>query len=175
KAALRHLHSVDSCSREELADYLNTIEQLGEVGSMNFGLVGRKSNDLFQVEKKGSKAEDVLSLTIVGEDVADMFDDDMTGLRPAETAVYRGLHMYGHYVAFLGELERFNRVDHTHPDGILKSDLLERLEEYYGNEADPYVGYCGTLCERLDLIERTRDGNQMRYKLTVPREWYTTG
>ena len=176
KASLRRLSQVNECSREELAAHLNDLDELGEVQSMNFGLVGRRTNDLFHVEKRGSKAEDVLSLTAVGRDVAEKFNDDMSGLTPVEKSLYRGLHMYGHYVAFLGELERYMRVeDDPHEDGILKTDLVERLEAYYGNEADSYAGYCGTLCERLGLITRTRDGNQMRYRLTVPREWETTG
>lgn len=175
KAALRHLTAVGDCTRQELADHLNTIEELGGVSSMDFGIVGRKSNDLFNVEKKGSKAEDVLSLTRAGEEVAAMFDDDMSGLTPAEKALYRGLHMYGHTVAFLGQLERHRNNENAHEDGILKEDLVGDLEQIYGGKASPYVGYSGTLCERLDLIKRTRDGNKMRYKLTVPEEWRTTG
>lgn len=176
KAALHRLTEVRECTREELAAHLNDIDELGEVQSMNFGLVGRRTNDLFHVEKRGSKGEDVLSLTAVGRDVAEKFNDNMSGLTPVEKSFYRGLHMYGHYVAFLGELERYMRVeDDPHEDGILKADLVERLEAYYGNEADSYAGYCGTLCERLGLIARRRDGNQMRYRLTVPREWETTG
>jgi len=174
KAALRHLTKVGECTREELAEFLNTIDELGEVNSMNYGLVGRHSNDLFHVEKGASKAKDELSVTSVGEDVAAMFNDDLDSLTPAEIALYRGLHMYGHYVAFLGELEKHRRTD-GHKDGILKSDLVDALRPYYGNEAEAYVGYCGTLCERLKLIERTRDGNQMRYKFVLPREWTTTG
>jgi len=174
KATLRHLVENGECSREELADFLGSLDELGDVTSMNFGLAGRKSNDLFLVEKGSSKADDILSLSPVGLEVAEMFDSDLTGLSPAEKALYRGLHMYGHYVAFLGELERHKRSD-GHEDGILKSDLVDAIEPYYGNEADAFVGYCGTLCERLQLIERTRDGNQMRYKLTLPKEWNTTG
>lgn len=173
KAALRHLFENGECTRRELADFLESLDELGEVSSMNFGVVGRKSNDLFLVEKGSSKADDVLSLSPVGLDVANMFDDDLTGLSPAEKSLYRGLHMYGHYVAFLGELERHKRSD-GHENGILKSDLIDAIRPYYGNEADAFVGYCGTLCERLQLIERTRDGNQMRYKLALPKEWGTT-
>lgn len=176
KAALRRLTEVSECSREELAAHLNDLDELGKVQSMNFGLVGRRTNDLFHVEKGGSKGEDVLSLTAVGREVAEKFNDDMSGLTAVEKSLYRGLHMYGHYVAFLGELERYMRVeDDPHEDGILKADLVDRLESYYGNEADSYAGYCGTLGERLGLIVRERDGNQMRYRLNVPREWETTG
>ncbi|WP_411967746.1 hypothetical protein [Haloferax sp. YSSS75] len=174
KAALRRLVDVGAETREELADFLNSLDELGEVGSMNYGLVGRRSNDLFHVEKGSSKAEDVLSLTPIGKEVAEKFDDDLTKLTRSEIALYRGLHMYGHTVAFLGVLEKLQQTG-DHPDGPLKAEIVEELEQYYQNEATAFVGYCGTLCERLELIERTRDGNQMRYRLTVPKEWDSTG
>jgi hypothetical protein len=134
---------------------------------MDYGLVGRKSNDIFDVEKGSSKGEDVFTLTRQGRDLAEMFDDDISGLRPVETTLYRGLAMYGNMAAFLGILEK-HRTQNGHPDGMLKEDLVEEMEAYYEGKASTYAGYLGTLAERLGLIERTRDGNKARYKIVVP-------
>lgn len=170
KAALRYLADRGSATRAELAEYLGSLSQISDISSMEYGLVGRKTNDVFVVEKGDRKADDVLSLTEQGEHLADMFDDDLEGLRPVEKTLYRGLSLYGHMVAFLGILERHRRDD-GHEDGMLKEDLIEEMAAYYADEATTYTGYLGTLCDRLDLITRTRDGNRARYDLTVPERW----
>lgn len=170
KAAVNHLQEVGEIRRDELADYLSSIEDINEITSMNYGLVSRDTNDVFYVERGNSKAEDVLSLTEQGRLLAEMFDDDLTGLRPVEKTLYRGLSIYGHLVAFLGILERYRQED-NHPDGMLKEDLVDAMADYYGGEADNYTGYLGTLCDRLQLIERSRDGNRARYKIAVPERW----
>jgi hypothetical protein len=54
---------------------------------------------------------------------------------------------------------------------MLKEDLVEEMADLYGGEADTYTGYLGTLCNRLELITRTRDGNRARYKIAVPERW----
>jgi hypothetical protein len=131
----------------------------------------RKSNDLFHIEKKWSKEGDVFSLTPQGEIVESMFNDDLSGLTPVEKALYRGLHSYESWFVFLGEIVRYQQQPDAHKDGILKRDLIDRLKEPYGNESEAYVGFYATLSARLDLMKRTRDGNQMRYQLLVPREW----
>lgn len=170
KAAVRHLADEGSATRAELAEFLRSIEAIGDISSMDYGLVGRERNDVFAVERGERKADDVLSLTAQGEHLAAMFDDDLDALRPVEKTLYRGLSLYGHMAAFLGILERHRR-DGGHEDGMLKADLVEEMSAYYGDEATTYTGYLGTLCDRLDLISRTRDGNRARYALTVPERW----
>jgi hypothetical protein len=170
KVALNHLVDVDEATRENLAEVLSAVDEISEITSMDYGLVGRNSNDIFHVDKGDSKAEDRLSLTTQGRQLAEMFDDEFDGLRPVEKALYRGLSVYGHLGAFLGILER-DRQQGGHPDGMLKEDLVEEMAELYGGEADTYTGYLGTLCNRLELITRTRDGNRARYKIAVPERW----
>lgn len=170
KAALAYLTAEDEVTREGLAEYLSATDGISEITSMDYGLVGRSSNDVFHVEKADSKSEDLLSLTARGRQLAGMFDDDLDGLRPAEKTLYRGLSLYGHMGAFLGVLER-HRQEGGHPDGMLKEELVSEMEAYYGGEASNYTGYLGTLCDRLELITRTRDGNRARYRLSVPERW----
>jgi hypothetical protein len=170
KVALNHLVDVGETTREDLAEVLSAVGEISEITSMDYGLVGRKSNDIFHVEKGDSKAEDRLSLTTQGRQLAEMFDDEFDGLRPVEKTLYRGLSVYGHLGAFLGILERHRQQD-GHPDGMLKEDLVEEMAELYGGEADTFTGYLGTLCNRLELITRTRDGNRARYKVAVPERW----
>lgn len=170
KAAVRHLADEGEATRAELAEFLSSLEAISEISSMDYGLVGRERNDVFAVETGERKADDVLSLTEQGEALAAMFDDDLESLRPAEKTLYRGLSLYGHMAAFLGILERHRR-DGGHEDGMLKADLVDEMAAYYGDEATTYTGYLGTLCDRLDLISRTRDGNRARYDLTVPERW----
>jgi hypothetical protein len=170
KVALNHLVDVGETTREDLAEVLSAVGEISEITSMDYGLVGRKSNDIFHVEKGDSKAEDRLSLTTQGRQLAEMFDDEFDGLRPVEKTLYRGLSVYGHLGAFLGILERHRQQD-GHPDGMLKEDLVEEMAELYGGEADTFTGYLGTLCNRLELITRTRDGNRARYKIAVPERW----
>lgn len=170
KVALGYLAEEGAVTREELASRLSSVDGIADITSMDFGLVGRSTNDVFHVEKGDGKAEDVLSLTEQGRQLAEMFDDDVDGLRPVETALYRGLSLYGHMGAFLGILER-HRQDDGHPDGMLKEDLVAQMEEFYGGEATNYTGYLGTLCDRLELITRSRDGNRARYKIAVPERW----
>ena len=170
KVALNHLVDVDEATREDLAEVLSAVDEISEITSMDYGLVGRNSNDIFHVDKGDSKAEDRLSLTTQGRQLAEMFDDEFDGLRPVEKALYRGLSVYGHLGAFLGILER-DRQQGGHSDGMLKEDLVEEMAELYGGEADTYTGYLGTLCNRLELITRTRDGNRARYKIAVPERW----
>lgn len=169
KVALNKLQEVESITRGDLRKHLTDIDSISEITSMDYGLVGRKSNDIFNVEKGSSKGEDVFTLTEQGRELAEMFDDDFSGLRPVETALYRGLSVYGNMAAFLGILEK-HRKDGGHPDGMLKEDLVDEMEAYYGGKASTYAGYLGTLAERLGLIERTRDGNRARYKLIVPED-----
>lgn len=170
KAALKHLNDEREVTREELAEYLSSIDEISEITSMDYGLVSRSSNDIFHVEKGNSKGEDMLSLTEQGQQLAEMFDDDVDGLRPGEKTLCRGLSTYGHMGAFLGILEK-HRQDGGHPDGMLKEEIVEEMEEYYGGEASNYTGYLGTLCDRLELITRSRDGNRARYKIAVPERW----
>lgn len=170
KVALNVLSDTSSITKEELADRLTSVEEISEINSMNYGLVGRKTNDIFHVEKGNSQGEDILSLTNQGRQLAEMVDDDFNGLRPVEKTLYRGLSVYGHMGAFLGILEK-HRQNSSHPKGMLKEDIVEEMEEFYEGEASTYAGYLGTLCDRIGLIERSRDGNKARYKLTVPERW----
>ncbi|MHC3378199.1 hypothetical protein [Haloarcula sp. H-GB5] len=170
KSALKYLSDGAEATREELAEYLSSIDEISEISSMDYGLAGRSSNDIFHVEKGDSKADDVLSLTEQGEQLAEMFDEDLDGLRPVEKTLYRGLSLYGHMGAFLGILE-MHRQNGGHPDGMLKEEIVDEMEEFYGGEASNYTGYLGTLCDRIELISRTRDGNRARYKLSIPERW----
>lgn len=170
KVALNQLVEEEQVTREELAEELSSIDEISEISSMDYGLVSRTSNDIFHVEKGDSKGEDVLSLTEQGWDLAEMFDNDFDGLRPVEKTLYRGLSLYGHLGAFLGILEK-HRQDGEHPDGMLKEEIVSEMEEFYGGEASNYTGYLGTLCDRVELITRTRDGNRARYKIAVPERW----
>ncbi|WP_161607594.1 hypothetical protein [Haloarcula japonica] len=54
---------------------------------------------------------------------------------------------------------------------MLKEEIVSEMEEFYGGEASNYTGYLGTLCDRVELITRTRDGNRARYKIAVPERW----
>lgn len=168
KVALNKLQQEGSITRGDLREHLSSIDGISEITSMDYGLVGRKSNDIFEVEKGSNKGQDVLTLTRQGKDLAEMFDEDFSELRAVETALYRGLSMYGSMVAFLGFLEKHRNKEDAHPDGMLKKDLEEAMATIYGGKASTYTGYLGTLTERLDLIERSRDGNRARYKLVTP-------
>lgn len=170
KGALKYLNDGGEATREELAEYLSSIDEISEITSMDYGLAGRSSNDIFHIEKGDSKAEDLFSLTQEGEQLSEMFDDDLNGLRPVEKSLYRGLSLYGHMGAFLGVLEK-HRQNGGHPDGMLKEEIVDEMEEFYGGEASNYTGYLGTLCDRLELINRSRDGNRARYKISVPERW----
>jgi hypothetical protein len=170
KVALNHLSGEGRATKEALADLLSAVDGISEITSMNYGLVGRSDNDIFHVERGDTRGEDVLSLTDQGQQLAEMFDDDFSGLRPVEKTLYRGLSMYAHLGVFLGLLEK-HRQNGGHPDGMLKQDLTEEMEAIYGGEASTYTGYLGTLCDRLDLIERGRDGSKARYEIAVPERW----
>lgn len=170
KVALKKLQEEGSITRGDLREHLSSIDGISEITSPDYGLVGRKSNDIFEVEKGSGKGQDVFTLTRQGQELAEMFDEDFSGLRPVEIALYRGLSMYGNMAAFLGILEKHRNQDDAHPDGMLKEDLVEEMATIYGGKASIYTGYLGTLAERLGYIERTRDGNRARYKLVTPED-----
>lgn len=167
KAALRRLRDGESIQRDELGEYLGTIENITAPQSVNYGLAARDSNDLFAVERGDEKASDRISLTEQGEEIAELFNDDMDGLTPIETTVYRGLALCGEMAVFLGILER-HRCASDHDEGMLKSDVMEEMGEVYATSVDNRVGYNRSLCSDLGLITSSRDGNKARYKIAVP-------
>lgn len=174
KLTLKHLEDGREVTRAELREHLSSFDSVGEISSNSFGLVGRESNDLFDVRKGNNRSTDVLSLTVKGEEIAEWFDDGTEELTAREKTLFRGLHYYASQFVFLGEIERHreeNRQAGEQDDGILRADLEERLVSVYGGSGRYFMNYYGTLFDRLDVIEKVQDGRQVRYRLVVPSAW----
>lgn len=174
KLALKLLEDGREVTRGELREHLSSFDSVGEISSDSFGLVGRESNDLFEVREGDDRATDVLSLTVNGMEIAEWFDDGTEELTAREKTLFRGLHHYASQFVFLGEIERYRqekRQAGEADDGILRADLEERLVSVYGGSGKYFTGYYVTLFDRLDVIEKVQDGRQVRYRLAVPSAW----
>lgn len=174
KLALKLLEDGREVTRGELREYLSSFDSVGEISSDSFGLVGRESNDLFEVREGDDRGTDVLSLTEKGTEIAEWFDDGTEELTAREKTLFRGLHHYASQFVFLGEIERHRqkkRQAGEEDNGILRADLEEKLVSVYGGSGKYFTGYYATLFDRLDVIEKVQDGRQVRYRLAVPSAW----
>lgn len=174
KLTLKHLEDGKEVTRRELREHLSSFDSVGEISSDSFGLVGRESNDLFEVREGDDRATDVLSLTERGKEIAEWFDDGTEELTAREKTLFRGLHHYASQFVFLGEIERYRqekRQAGERDNGILRADLEEKLVSIYGGSGRYFTGYYATLFDRLDVIDKVQDGRQVRYKLAVPSSW----
>lgn len=174
KLTLQLLGDGSEITRGELREHLSSFESVGEVSSDSFGLVGRESNDLFEVREGDDRATDVLSLTERGMEIAELFDDGTEELTAREKTLFRGLHHYASQFVFLGEIEQHRqekRQTGEKDNGILRADLEERMVSVYGGSGKYFTGYYATLFDRLDVIEKVQDGRQVRYRLAVPSSW----
>jgi hypothetical protein len=174
KVALKFLEDGREVTRAELRDHLSSFDSVGEISSDSFGLVGRESNDLFEVREGEDRSADALSLTPRGVEIAEWFDDGAEELTAREKTLFRGLHHYASQFVFLGEIERHRqekRQAGEEDNGILRADLEERMVSVYGGSGKYFTGYYATLFDRLDVIEKVQDGRQVRYRLAVPSSW----
>jgi len=164
KAAFNFVEREGVVTLEELRSYLHGEDHIdAEKGSYNFGIVDT-DNEVFFNSTGDRSAGPEISLTSLGEEVAEVFDQT-SGLRPIERTLLIGMQPYGSGFRYLSILEE-NREN-----GILREDLEEKLMDEYKGSGKYYLGYYNSWFHKLGLVEKEQVGRKMKYHLSTPSGW----
>lgn len=165
KATFNFISDHGTVTYEELRQHLVDLGYADtEKGEYNFGIVSVEEDDPVFKTDGGRDADTKISLTPIGEDIADVFDNTQE-LRPHERALLCGLQPYGSGFAYLSIL------DEHRDGGILRQDLEDTMVDRFGGKGKYFTGYFTSWYSRLGLMEKEQVGRKKKFHPDFPEAW----
>lgn len=164
KATFNFISARGTVTYEELRQHLAGLDYVEtEEGEYNFGIISLDDDSIFNTTG-GQEAETEISLTTIGENIADVFDD-RDELRPHERALLCGLQPYG------SGFEYLSLLDEHRDDGILRQDLEDAMVDRFGGKGKYFTGYFTSWYAKLGLMEKEQVGRQKKFHPDFPEAW----
>jgi hypothetical protein len=165
KATFNFISNNNTVTYEELRQHLVDLGYADtEEGEYNFGIVSVDEDDPVFETDGGQDPDTNISLTSIGEDIADVFDDTYD-LRPHERALLCGLQPYGSGSAYLSIL------DEHREDGIMRQDLEDTMVDRFGGKGKYFTGYFTSWYSRLGLMKKEQVGRKKKFHPDFPEAW----
>lgn len=165
KATFNFIAERGTVTFEELRTHLVDLDYVEtEKGKYNFGIISIEDENPIFNTTGGREADTEISLTAIGEDIANVFDSQ-NGLRPHERALLCGLQPYGAGFAYLSLL------DEHREDGILRQDLQETMVDRFGDKGKYFTGYFTSWYSRLGLMKKEQVGRKKKFLPDFPEAW----
>lgn len=160
KILLRKVLQEPGIKDEKLVEYLKGRNLLTSKAKVNnYGYVFEETG-LFRTSNSN------VYLTEIGKTIAESFNDD-EDFTTFEILIMRGLQVQGAGFTVL------NLINMTR--GILREDLMAKMEELYGGKGRYFAGYFVRVFKQLRLIEKTNENGKAKYVPKFPVAWSNIG
>lgn len=160
KLLMRKVLQEPGIKDEKLVEHLKGRNQLTtKAKADNYGYAFEETG-LFR------RSNNKIYLTEIGKKIAEEFNDDEK-FTTFEIVIMRGLQAQGAGFTVL------NLINMTR--GILREELMEKMEQIYGRKGRYFVGYFVRVFTQLKLIEKVNENGKAKYIPKFPVAWSNIG